>query len=376
MSTPESKRRGPAWGVLVTGIVIVGAAALMAVKIRTRQQGTILRQSRQLAAAAHQGPPVQYVAVNRSPATHTMTLLGEAHPWQQTTLYAKVSGYLERIDVDKGDRVHARQTIAVIQSPELDHQYQAAVADDHNKHLIADRAAALVKQDMISHEEADNSATAAAMADATVQQLAAMRSYETLLAPFDGMVTARFADPGALLQAATNAQTSALPVVTVAQTGTLRIYVFVDQKDAAFVHRGDPVVVTDPTRPGFAIHARVSRTSGELDPKTRTLLTEVDVRNPGDRVLPGSFLEVQLHLRANPLPEVPAQALIMQGNQTFVGVITPRNRLALRPVTVAGDDGVLVRIARGVSDGEHVALNVGDRIAPGSAVQPVAAPMP
>src|SRR5262249_46655958 len=148
----------------------------------------------------------------------SVELIGEARPFAAVTLYAKVSGYLKSVSVDMGDRVKAGQVLAVIESPETDRAYSAAKEDFDNKQVKAQRIAKLLDKKFASPDEADQARTEAAVARERLAGLEEQRAYETLRAPFDGRVTARFADPGALVQNAASSQTSALPVVTVAQT--------------------------------------------------------------------------------------------------------------------------------------------------------------
>ena len=130
--------------------------------------------------------------------------------------------------VDKGDKVKKDQLLAVIESPEIDKQYMGALADQKNKKAIAGRMSQLRARDLVSPQEADQAESDYAVAQSKLDSLAVQKSYENLRAPYDGTVTARFADPGALVQNATNSQTSALPVVTVNTIDELRVYVYVD----------------------------------------------------------------------------------------------------------------------------------------------------
>ncbi len=356
--TENEQQRRPARWFFILGIAAVIVAAAAVLQLLARQSTSVAAETAVRARDAESGPRVEVVLARKVQAPDMLTLLGEARPYQATTVYAKVSGYLRTLDVDKGDHVRANQALAVIESPELDKQYEAAVADAKNKELNAQRAATLVKKEMISQQDADQAETDAQVARANLQQLETMKSYEVLRAPFAGTVTARFADPGALIQNAANAQTSAQPVVSIAQTGRLRVYVYVDQAHAAFVHEGNPATVLDPARPGLKVKAHVTRTSGQIDEKTRTLLAEIDIDNPRDRILAGSFVQVQLQAHTPDYIELPSDALIVHGDQTMVAVV---------------GDGDKVRVVSGVMEGERVARNLGDRVGDGRVVQPVTA---
>jgi RND family efflux transporter MFP subunit len=192
-----------------------------------------------------------------------------------------------------------------------------------------------------------------------------------LRAPFAGVVTARFADPGALIQSATGAQSGALPVVSVASPERLRIYVYLDQSAAAYVHVGDSAEVKAPERPGFARKATVTRASGQLDVKTRTMLTEVDVDNKDGAILPGSFVTVALEYKVPALVQMPVEALVVRGDKTLAAVVDDAGKVHYRPIAVADDDGTTVRLLSGLKVGERVALNLGNGVDDGAPVQVV-----
>jgi RND family efflux transporter MFP subunit len=376
--TPESRvsesaqRRGSAW-IYIAGILVVLVAGVMAFLLFTRQRGHVQAATEQLTVEGQKGPSVKIAIARKVAGSNTIRLIGEARPYQSAILYAKVSGYMRSISVDKGDFVHANQIIAVIESPETDKQYQAAVADAHNKELISNRAATLVKKEMISQQDADQATADSAVSKANLEQIGTLKSYEELRAPFSGTVTARYSDPGALIQNATTSQTSALPLVEVSETTRLRIYVYVDQAHAPFVRKGDATTILDQANPSLKVEARVTRTSGEIDPKTRTLLVEIDVDNPNNRILAGSFVQVELKVQTPRYIEVPSDALIVRGTQTFVAVVTPDDTIKFTQVAVAEQTGETARLFSGLNEGERVARSIGERVAEGGKVQPVTA---
>jgi RND family efflux transporter MFP subunit len=369
---PESRsqqRRGSAW-LYLGGIVIVLVAAAMALLLFTRQRTHVEAATEQLTVEGEKGPSVEIATARKVAGSNTIRLIGEARPYQSAILYAKVSGYMRSISVDKGDFVRANQLLAVIESPETDKQYQAAIADAHNKELISNRAATLVKKEMISQQDADQAEADAAVSKATLEQIGTLKSYEELRAPFSGTVTARYSDPGALIQNAATSQTSALPVVEVSETSRLRIYVYVDQAHAPFVRNGDEVTILDQANPNLKVVAAVTRTSGEIDPKTRTLLVEIDVDNPHNRILAGSFVQAELKVQTPRYVEVPSDALIVRGTGTFVAVVTPDNTIKFTQVAVAEQTGETARLFSGLDEGERVARSIGERVPEGGKVQP------
>ncbi|MGZ3440895.1 MAG: efflux RND transporter periplasmic adaptor subunit [Polyangia bacterium] len=359
--------------VYVVGIVGVIAAILGVALIATSRRAAADREGKERSDELARGPRVRVARAEISPPVRKVELQGEARPFASVTLYAKVSGYLKEMRVDKGDEVKANQVVAVIQSPEIDRQYEAAVADASYKKANARRAADLARPGVVSAAEAETQVGVAQVAQAQVATLAQQKSYEVLRAPFAGTVTARYADPGALVQAALGAQTGALPVVTISTPERLRVYVYVPQHDAGFVKVGDAAIVSTPERPDVLIEGRVTRRSDELDPRTRMMLVEVDLDNRDGRVVPGSFVTVTLTVATPPEILVPVEALVMKGTKASVFVLDGETVHA-RPVTVSDNDGSVVRLARGLRAGELVALNLGDNVADGARVQPVAPP--
>ncbi len=355
---------------LIGGILIIAALVISGILIEKRKH-YLVRETHERDAAAGAGQRVRVLSATRSQGIRTVTLVGEARPFAAVTLYAKVSGYLKEIKVDKGDNVKAGQLLAVIESPELDRQYEAAAVDAQNKRKDAVRAKTLVEKKLISVQDADHAEADAGVAEANAEALRTQKDYEVLRAPFNSTVTARFADPGALVQSAINAQTSALPVVALSQTNKLRVYVYLDQRDASFVRLGDRAEINDSARPEVRLPAVVSRVSGELDSKTRTLLTELDLDNKQGLILAGSFVQVSLTLKTTPLVEIPVEALLSKDETALVAVVSDDNKANFRKVSVADSDGKMVRLTSGLSEGELVILNPGFGISEGMHVVPV-----
>jgi RND family efflux transporter MFP subunit len=372
---PAERKRGS------KRLYVAGLGVLLATLLGVWSLGARRASQAQAEAGAREqelgrGMRVRVAPVKGGPAVRRLTLQGEARPFAEVTLYAKVSGYLRNLRVDKGDRVRAGQLIATIEAPELDQQYQAALADAKNKRANAKRYTALGPSGMVSSQELDQAQASADVADATQASLATQRGYRIIRAPFDGLVTARFADPGTLIQSAANGQSGAVPIVAVSKSDRLRVYVYLDQASAAFVHAGDVAEVRLPERPGFVRKAPVARTAGQLAPRTRTMLTEIDVDDADGAIVPGSFVQVALETRRPPSLEVPAEALVMRNEKPQVAVIDGGHRVHYRSVVVEDDDGQAIRLRAGVEEGELVALDLGNAADEGAAVQvvPPAAP--
>jgi RND family efflux transporter MFP subunit len=311
--------------------------------------------------------------VAAGPKERLIQLLGDTRPYQEATLYSKVSGYVTSIAVDRGDRVKAGGLLATVSSVETDQQYEAASRDLENKKRNWLRAKDLVTHGWASQQATDQAETDYTMALATAGQDATMKSYEQIRAPFDGVVTARFVDVGALVQNATTSKTSNQPVVTIADESRLRVDVYVEQRDVPFVHVGDVADLADGANASRKVQARIARTSDELDPRTRTLFVELEVDNRDHFLVPGSFAYVTLHVPIRSYPEVPVAGLIVRGTRTFIADVASDNTVHLRSVTVADTDGAKATLAEGAVVGQRVALNLPDEVNDGGRVQPVTA---
>jgi RND family efflux transporter MFP subunit len=355
----------------VAAVFIIAAMAAAAVLAWRRAHAASSETALRVSDAAG-GPVVRAVAAVASTPSHHLVLLAEARPFASVTLYAKVSGYLKWIGVDKGDHVKADQVIAIVESPETDAAWSAATAHHAQKALTASRLKQLLDRKFASQEETDLAAADEAVARERLESLAQQREFEKLKVPFNGTVTARFADPGALVQNAASSQTSALPVVTVDDTDSLRIYAYLDQADAETVHAGLSAAITMDERAGVHIPVKVARTSGELDAKTRKLLVEFDLDNRRGEIVPGSFVHVELDAPAPVLPELPSEALVVRQNRTLVAVLAADSTVHFHDVTVASNDGRRMRLLKGVANGDRVVLNAGDALADGAKVRPAA----
>ena len=352
----------------LAGAGLVAGAFLIVVLAAACKKLSVAREAQARETELAAGPRVRTAAAALSAPERTVTLISELKPYETVTLYAKVSGYLDQVSADKGDRVVKDQVLAVIQSPETDRAYDAALSDATNKKRIAERYKPLLEKKLVSQQEADQAFSDADMAQARLDGVSTMRGYEEIRAPFDGVVTARFADPRALVQNATNAQTGALPVFTVSKTDRLRVTFYLDQKDAPFVHAGTPVTVSLQERPEVRATAKVARTAGQLDSATRTMLAEVELDDRDGRFVPGGFAQVSLSVKAAPQLQIPVEALVTRKDKTMVPVVKD-GRVAYREVVVSDNDGQNARVLSGLSAGEQVALNLGNSVSDGDAVR-------
>lgn len=346
------------WKIWLGGLLVAGLAGFGFIFMALKKRSSLEVETRVRVQQASEGPVVKAVRAGANTSDKGLVFIGEARPFQEATLYAKTGGYMNRILVDKGDNVREGQLLATIISPETDQAYNSAIADLENKQKIWARDSSLVKKEYISKEEAETSQTSVLMARAQVKSLQEQMGYKNLTAPFPGTITARFADPGALVQNATSSQTSSQPVVTISELGRVRIYIYVPQIDASFVQDGYPVSITSTDRPDWQMKARVTRVAGELDVKTRMMLVEIDVDNGQRQIIPGSYLQVTLQTPQQKTLSIPSEALVIRSGKYFVPVVDSLHQLHFQPVTVGKNDGAFVSILSGVQKGDWIGLNV------------------
>ena len=368
-STPPAASSGLSIKLFGSGMVLVAAAAVVVLFVGRRSAEAHEASRRQAELAL--GPRVAVVPVAAPAGERVLTVTGEARAFTQSTLYAKVSGYLKELRVDRGDRVKKGQLLAVLESPDAAQQVAAARADVAVKRELAERDAKLLKSRIVSEQEAQQAQAALDVAKAQLARAEVLQGYAQLRAPFDGVVTGRYADPGAMLPAATGATASAQPVLEISDTDRLRVFVYLGQDDASMVEVGDPATLTLPG--GRRVEAKVSRMSRNLDPRTRTMEAEIDLDNRELRLLPGTFLQAKLTVKGQNNPVVPAAALISRKDRLYVARIDGKTA-HLVPVEVGHSDGKKVQLLSGVAPGAQVAVNAGDALDDGMTVDPIAAP--
>jgi len=316
-------------------------------------------------AAAEAGTRIRAASVEMESPTRTVSLTGEARAFRQATLYAKVSGYVTGMRVDKGDEVREGQVLAVLESPDAAEQVASAEADLALKQQAAQRARALAPSHVVSDQEVEQAETALRVAEAALARAKVTQSYATIRAPFSGRVTARYVDEGALVAAATGSTSSVQPLLELADMDRVRIDAYLPQDDALAVREGDDAALL--LDRGEEIQAKVTRISRSLDPRTRTMLAEILVPNDPPRMYPGQFVQVRLEVARPVRPSVPPAALVFHGDSPAVAVIDGK-RVHFVPVVTGEHDGTRVEIVRGLNGGERVALDAGG-LSDGAAVQ-------
>ncbi|MBF6560093.1 MAG: efflux RND transporter periplasmic adaptor subunit [Candidatus Binataceae bacterium] len=368
---PPGRIYYPGWIVVAIVVLALTAGMVLARGVRLN------RQSADLAAQADLGPHVLVAPVVRAARSRVVTLPGTVHGFIETPVYAKIPGYLKEIYVDKGDRVVKGQLIARLDSPEIDNQVANARAS-YDLALITDRRnQALLRERVIAAQTADEARGAMRAARATLDQYSAMQQYKEIRAPFAGMVTARYVDPGQLIPQVTTPSGSAtpnMPVIALATLAKLRVYADVPQSAAPFIRDGDAAAVTVTEFPDRRFVGTVTRHPRALTSATRTMLAEVDLNNPDGSLYPGMYATIAFTVAMPPgVPMVPDDALIFLDGQPYVPVVRA-DRLKLAAVTLGYDDGVNVQIRHGIASDDLVALNVGQAARDGEPVRPITAP--
>jgi RND family efflux transporter MFP subunit len=351
-------------GVAVLGLV----AAFGVVKVRGE---AIHSQSSELRKESRRGQPVLVTAVVRTPESREIALPGKVHGYYETPIYAKIPGYVKTMLADKGSRVRAGQLVATIESPETDQQarnakaaYQIAAITDH-------RYQELRQQQVVAPQIADQSKAQRLQTYAAWQSYVATQEYERVLAPFDGMITARNLHPGALVGSSAAAGTSNPGIYEIATLRPLRVYVYLPQPLSPLVHDGDKAIVTVSEYPQRDFVGVITRHPAALDQATRTMQIEVDLPNEDLALYPGMYANVKVTVRGNnQSPKVPDEALIFNNEVVLVPVVRD-NHIHLIKVVLGLDDGINCEVTRGLNGDETIALGMGQTALEGELVQPV-----
>ena len=350
--------------VAASSVIAVIAAAAGAAALFARERSAQARQEEVLKKELEQGPMVRVAKVTVAAADRLVSLPAEVRAEQHATLYAKVSGYVKKVMVERGDRVKKDQELAVLESPDLDAQVASAQAELTFRRQALARVERLASSGRVSVQDREAAIEGVKVARAALARAEVQKGYQVIRAPFDGTITARYADPGALLPAATGSTSSAQPLLEVAQLNRLRIALHLGQDDAARVRVGDKVMLqASPEQPAF--EARISRISQSLEPRTRTMLCEIDLAEPPAGLYPGAFVQTRLPLHGPPRPLIPTDALVGQGGQLFAAIVED-GKVHSQRLRLGIDDGANVEVLEGLRGGEVVALNLGPEVPDGA----------
>lgn len=365
-------------------------------------------------SAAAERPTVPVVRIARGDLAQTLTLAAEFRPYQEIEVHAKVAGYVKSINVDVGDRVRAGQLLAVLEIPELQddmatdeasvkrssEEVRRAEADltraesAHDvAHLGSTRLAAVMKQrpTLVAQQDIDEAlgrdrvaeaqvATAKAAVAAAQEQLAVARAnqnktktlfaYARITAPFAGVITHRYADTGAMIQAGTSSQSQAMPVVRLSQNNMLRLIIQVPESAVARIHVGAPVDVKVQAL-GRTFQGKVARFAEKLNLDTRTMETEVDVPNPSLELVPGMYAYASITTdEARGVVIAPVQAIDRKDDRMSALIVGSDGTLQAKPITVGLEAPDRVEVRSGLAAGDLVVIGNRAQLKPGVPVTP------
>ncbi len=326
-------------------------------------------------------PTVTVIRPADNAAEQNVVLPGNLKPYYEAPIYARVSGYLSHWYQDIGAQVKSGQLLAEIDTPDLDQQLEQAKADlasaTSNAQLAnvtSKRWQNLLKSDAVSQQDADEKSgdmsakkSAVAAAQANVDRLQALESFKRIVAPFDGVVTARKTDVGSLINAGS---ASGVELFSVADVHKLRLYVRVPQDFMASIKPGMTADIVVPEHPGDTFKAALVGTSNAVSESSGTLLAEFDIDNANNLLTPGDYAEVHLSLPSNSrVVRVPASALIFRQNGLEVAVVGPDNHVIMKKITIGQDNGVDVQVSAGLDLNDQVIDSPPDSIEQGDLVQ-------
>jgi RND family efflux transporter MFP subunit len=371
-AAPEQKPISPRMALLGVAVLLIVAILLAGIGILSRRSAaTVLAQRTQELAA----PTVIAATPKQGAPVDNLVLPGNVTAYTDSPIYARTSGYLTRWHFDIGSRVKKGALLAEIATPEVDQQLAqsqaelaTAEANANNARIQAERYTGLVKTDAVSHQDTDTfvnqaDATAASVrsAQANVERLRELQSFEKVYAPFDGVITARTIDTGQLIDTGAGKELFRLQAIE-----TLRVYANLPQIYSQNVKLGSKIDLTFAEHAGKTYPGTLVRTSDAIDPASRTLLVEIDVDNHASELLPGSMAEVHFKTPvAGPTFIVPAAALIFRKEGLRVGVVVNGNFAHLVPVVIGEDDGANVQIITGLSASDRVIQDPPDSLIEG-----------
>jgi RND family efflux transporter MFP subunit len=347
-------------------------------------------------AAYSAAPPVDVITAQPALVGQDLVLPGQTAAWYETTIYARVNGYVAKWLVDIGDHVKKGQVMALIETPELDAELAAARAQlkaseaqvaarqaeaefskttnerwrDSPKGVVSEQERESKKADYESANARLFAANAQVALDKSkVDQFNALAQFKQVVAPFDGTVTERKIDIGNLVTAGSGSTTTSL--YRMAQTDPLRIFVDVPQNSAVELMKpGVPAEIRATGPSGGVFLGAITRSAESLNAQARTMRVEVDMPNANHALLPGTYVNVAFKLQPRGLVEVPAAALIFRPKATQVARVDAHSKIDFQDVTIARDNGTLVELGSGVKPGDRLVLNISSQIAAGQSVTP------
>lgn len=383
MAEPETSRlQRRLYRTLLIGAAAVCIIIALGIGLRLRAQSQVRRWTEDQAI-----PTVDIISPKPTAQMQELVLPGTLSAYIDAPIYARTDGYLKRWYVDIGAPVHAGQALADIETPELDqqiHQVEAelvtAKANDDLDRITAERWKKMLAAQSVSQQEADEKAAAYSVgkarvdaAQANLDRLKALAAFKHVVAPFDGIVTARNTDVGNLINAGAGGKGSEL--FRVADEHEARVYVEVPQTDAGKITVGLAAQLELPQNPGVRVPAKVADLSQAVSVASRTMQVELLANNPDHVLLPGSYVEVHFQIPAPPhVLELPTTALIFRKEGLQVATVDAANHIVLKPVRIAQERGAVVNVNLGVTPQDRVVDSPPDSITEGELVRIAAAP--
>lgn len=367
-------------------LAALAAVALTVILLARAWQGRAPR-----AAAARQMPVVAVARVAREDLFKEITIPAEFRPYTEVELHAKVSGYVKEMKVDIGDRVKAGQLLAVLEVPELHDDFDHAVAsharaqaDYRDAHLAYTRLVSVNKdhpnliaqQDLDTAEAHDATARGSvAAAKSDVEKYQTLVGYTRIVAPFDGVITKRYADPGSLIQAGTASNTQAMPLVRVSDNMLLRLDFPVSVDYVHDIRLDAPVRVRVDSLGGRVLSGKIARLSDRVDDSTRTMVAEMEVPNSQLELVPGMYASVVLNVGERPQAlAIPIEALSAGGKSVLL--VNTGGEVEERPVTLGLETPGRYEVLSGLKAGDLVVTGNSGQLAPGQKVEPrISAPL-
>jgi RND family efflux transporter MFP subunit len=372
------------WLVLVIAVVVVAALLVSGIVSRVRARTTLKAETAQVALTA-----VSVVSSKQTAPAEEIILPGNVQPFITSPVYSRTNGYLKKWYFDIGAHVKKGQLLAVIETPEVDQQLQqarsnlsTAQANLELATITKTRYQGLLKTHAVSQQDADNAVgtynanKAIVQADqAAVEQYGALVSFEKVYAPFDGVITARNTDIGDLINSGSGASVKT-DLFHIAQPGTLRVYVNVPEEYSRGVKAGMTADLALAEFPGRTFQGNLVRTADAINMTTRTLLIEIDVANPTNTLLTGSYAEVHLKVPTQSSTFIiPVNTLIFRSEGLRVGVVKD-DKVTLTAVTPGHDFGNQIEIVAGLKAEDQIIINPPDSVVTGQQVQIVQATLP
>lgn len=366
------------WWIAVLAFVIVAAVVISGILPRINARAALEKETAEMAI-----PTVSVVTPKRGAPTQEVVLPANVQAYIDSPIYARTNGYLKRWYTDIGARVKAGQLIAEIETPEVDQQLRQSKADlataEANLNLsqiTATRYEDLLKTDSVSKQDTDNAVGDLAAKQATVQssqanvkRLEELQSFEKIYAPFDGVITARNTDIGALIDSGSSGGTRT-ELFHIAQPDKLRVYVSVPQVYSQAMKPGLSADLVLSEFPGRVFPGTLVRTAQAIDQSTRTLLVEIRVNNPTGTLFSGAYAEVHLKLAtATSAFILPVNTLLFRSEGLRVAAVTDGKHAELKPITLGHDFGSEVEVVAGLTGDESIIANPPDSLVSGEEVR-------